>query len=130
MYKLQIVFVLACFYAVSQSAPISSEEGKALIQEQAQHNYNQHQETLQNRDYSFSSLVNPKYDANGFTFDNKDKSHRDRGYGFEKAYAYSRETAFFDFDDDKGILNARDLVEKLGKEEKNKAHDLLKDVPK
>ncbi|GBM94477.1 hypothetical protein AVEN_216011-1, partial [Araneus ventricosus] len=103
--------------------------GKALIQEQAQQNYNQHQETLQNRDYSSSSLPNSKYDANGFTFDNQDKTHRDRGYGFEKAYAYSRDTAFFDFDDDKGTLNARDLVEKLGKSD-NKEEDLLKNIPK
>ncbi|GBM85290.1 hypothetical protein AVEN_46225-1 [Araneus ventricosus] len=128
MAKLLIAFVFACVYAVVQSSPLSSEEGKALIQEQAQQNYDQHQETLQNRGSSSSSLSNPKYDANGFTFDNKDKSHRDRGYGFEKAYAYSRETAFFDFDDDKGSLNARDLVEKYGKSD-NKEDDLLKSVP-
>ncbi|GIY91237.1 uncharacterized protein CDAR_127111 [Caerostris darwini] len=124
MAKFVIAFVFGCILAVSLSSPITSEEGSSLVQEQAQADYKQHQTTIDKQGHS-SSLSNPDYNTNGFTFDNKDKNHRDRGYGFEKAYAYSRETAFFDFDDDKGSLNARDIVEKYGKEE-----DLTKNIPK
>ncbi|GFS81295.1 uncharacterized protein NPIL_68531 [Nephila pilipes] len=125
MNKIVIAFVLGCAFVVSESLPLSSEEGSSLVQEQAQQDYKQHQDTLQKQDSS--SLSKPDYNANGFTYDNKDKTHRDRGYGFEKAYAYSRETAFFDFFDDKGALNARDIVEKYGNSD-NKEEDLLKNI--
>ncbi|PRD29090.1 UNVERIFIED_CONTAM: hypothetical protein NCL1_30484 [Trichonephila clavipes] len=125
--KVGIVFVLGCTFMASQSLPLTSEEGSSLVQQQAQEDYKQHQDTLQNRESSSSTLSKPDYNANGFTYDNKDKTHRDRGYGFEKAYAYSRETAFFDFYDDKGALNARDIVEKYGNSD-NKEEDLLKNI--
>ncbi|GFW32930.1 uncharacterized protein TNCV_1774951 [Trichonephila clavipes] len=127
MNKVGIVFVLGCAFMASQSLPLTSEEGSSLVQQQAQEDYKQHQDTLQNRESSSSTLSKPDYNANGFTYDNKDKTHRDRGYGFEKAYAYSRETAFFDFYDDKGALNARDIVEKYGNSD-NKEEDLLKNI--
>lgn len=111
--------------ASSQSQPLTSEEGSDLIQQQAQQNYNHHQEVIQDR--SSTSSTNNKANDGSFaiTFDNHNKEHRDRGYGYEKAYAYSRETAFFDFYADKPSINAKDLVESYGN---TNNEDLLKGI--
>ncbi|KFM78254.1 hypothetical protein X975_25216, partial [Stegodyphus mimosarum] len=102
-----VILVFVCGLAVVRGLPTKNDERSALIQEQADENYKHHQEVLSNKDYSSASLLDSKGGYNsdgsfGVTFDNKDKDHRDRGYGYEKAYAYSRETAFIDFYDDKG----------------------------
>lgn len=117
-----------------QSSPLTTDEGSSLIQKQAQQNYNHHQQVITGQDHSSASKAastNTGYNDDGsfgITFDNHNKEHRDRGYGYEKAYAYSRETAFFDFYDDKGALNAKDLVEKYGSSSDNKDEDLLKNI--
>ncbi|GIY37027.1 hypothetical protein CEXT_27421 [Caerostris extrusa] len=62
-----IAFVFGCILAVSLSSPIASEEGSSLVQEQAQADYKQHQTTIDKQGHS-SSLSNPEYNTNGFTF--------------------------------------------------------------
>ncbi|KAG8199171.1 hypothetical protein JTE90_016002 [Oedothorax gibbosus] len=122
--NIYFTILLIGYLASCQSQPLTSAEGSTLIQEQAQQNYNHHQEVIQGHS-STSSNTKPNDGSFAITFDNHNKEHRDRGYGYEKAYAYSRETAFFDFYDDKPSINAKDLVEKYGD---TKNEDLLKDI--
>ena len=119
MFALSIVLIKAF--------PTSYDERSASIQEQAQDDYKHHQDVLNNQNQG-SPVVNGGYNSDGsfgLTYDNKDKNYRDRGYGYEKAYAYSRETAFFDYLDNKPSINAKDLVEKYGNSEDQKNDDLL-----
>lgn len=114
---------------VIEALPSNYDERSASIQEQAQDDYRHHQEVLSNENQNHgSATMKGGYNQDGsfgVTFDNKDKNFRDRGYGYEKAYAYSRETAFFDYLDNKPSINAKDLVEKYGNAEDQKNDDLL-----
>lgn len=119
MFALSIVII--------EALPTNYDEQSSSIQEQAQDDYRHHQEVLSNQNHG-SATMKGGYNQDGsfgVTFDNKDKNFRDRGYGYEKAYAYSRETAFFDYLDNKPSINAKDLVEKYGNSEDQKNDDLL-----
>lgn len=111
--------------------PQSNRERSAFIQEQAQEDYKHHQDVLSSQNYGQA----PKYSGGinddgslSVTFDNKDKNYRDRGYGYEKAYAYSRETAFFDYLDDKPSIDARAIVEKYGNSDDKKDENLFENI--
>ncbi|XP_071036626.1 uncharacterized protein [Parasteatoda tepidariorum] len=94
--KLLMTLIFAgCAFIIIEGLPVTSED----VKEQAEQDYNHHQELIKNSNQ-----------------DLEDKVHRDRGYAYEKAYAYSRETAYLDFYDDKGTLNAEDIVKKFSGE--------------
>lgn len=114
--------------AIPANYDANYDERSSSIQEQAQDDYKHHQEVLSNQNHGSSATMKGGYNQDGsfgVTFDNKDKNFRDRGYGYEKAYAYSRETAYFDYIDNKPSINAKDLVEKYGNSEDQKNDDLL-----
>lgn len=129
LYYLQNTAVLLIAFGIGliEALPPSSHERSSLIQEQAQDDFRHHQDVLRNQNFG-GPKVNAGFNQDGslsVTFDNNDKNYRDRGYGYEKAYAYSRETAFFDFLADKPSLDAKEIVEKYGNDGNQKEEDLL-----
>lgn len=111
--------------------PPSNNERSAFIREQAQEDYQHHQDVLAHQNSGLRPRIKGGVNTDGsfgVTFDNNDKNYRDRGYGYEKAYAYSRETAVIDFDADKPVLDARDIVEKYGNSGEKNEEDLLSSI--
>lgn len=126
-----VISIIVLGFALIEAFPASYDDRAAFIQEQAQDDYRHHQDVLKSQNHASGASINGGFNQDGsfgVTFDNNDKDYRDRGYGYEKAYAYSRETAYFDFLDDKPSINAKDIVEKYGNSEGQKDEDLFANI--
>lgn len=116
---------------LTAAQPPSNSERSTFIREQAQEDYQHHQDVLAHRNFGSGPQIKGGINTDGsfgVTFDNNDKNYRDRGYGYEKAYAYSRETAVIDFDADRPVLDAKDIVDRYGNLEEKKEDDLLSNI--